>query len=261
MELGRAKSLLESAAYIARKRGILAVPPSAAASIADTYSDLVPPLGRARARAVIARLKQVDSTYSDLDASIKRAYNFKASGFEIRPVQLWSEITPLLQRLAELKPTRVMEIGRGGGGTLFLFAAVSDPRATILSVDLEAPRGWKVPIYLSLGQPGQKIDLLEADSHDPNTRSRVLELLQGRGLDFLFIDGDHSYDGVKKDFEMYAPLVNRGGMIAFHDIVHHPTYPKCEVDKFWNEVKQGHKHAELVEDWAQGWFGIGVLYL
>ena len=50
-------------------------------------------------------------------------------------------------------------------------------------------------------------------------------------------------------------------MIAFHDIVHHPTYPRCEVEKFWNEVKQRHKHAELVENWEQGWFGIGVLYL
>jgi predicted O-methyltransferase YrrM len=260
MKLSRAKSLLESAAYVAKKRGILAVPPSAGISMADTLSDLVPPLGRARARAVIARLKQANAD-SDVDASIKIAYTFKSFGIEFRPVQVWSEITPLLRAVAELKPGAVMEIGRGGGGTLFLFAAVSDPRATLLSVDLEAPRGWKVPIYQSFAQPGQRIELLDADSHDPNTRSRVLDLLQGRGLDFLFIDGDHSYAGVKKDFEMYAPLVNSGGMVAFHDIVHHPTYPKCEVEKFWNEVKQGHRHAELVEDWAQGWFGIGVLYL
>jgi len=260
MELSRAKSLLESAAYVAKKRGILAVPPSAGISIADTLSDLYPPLGQARARAIIARLKQANAD-SDLDASIRRAYTFKSSGVEFKPVQVWSEITALLHAVAELKPSCVMEIGRGGGGTLFLFAAVSDPRATILSVDLEAPRDWKVPIYQSFAQPGQRIALLEADSHDPKTRGRVLELLQGRGLDFLFIDGDHSYDGVKKDFEMYAPLVNRGGIIAFHDIVRHPTYPRCEVEKFWNEVKEGHKHAELVEDWEQGWFGIGVLYL
>jgi len=260
MKLSRAKSLLESAAYVAKKRGFLAVPTSAGISIADTLSDLVPPLGRARARAVIARLKQVD-TDSDLDASIRRAYTFKSFGVEFKPVQLWSEITALLHAVAELRPSAVMEIGRGGGGTLFLFAAASDPRATLLSVDLEAPRDWKVPIYQSFARPSQRIELLEADSHDPITRNRVLDLLQGRRLDFLFIDGDHSYAGVKKDFEMYAPLVKGGGMVAFHDIVHHPTYPRCEVEKFWNEVKRGHRHAELVEDWAQGWFGIGVLYL
>jgi hypothetical protein len=30
-------------------------------------------------------------------------------------------------------------------------------------------------------------------------------------VDFLFIDGDHTYEGVKKDFEMYSPLVRREG--------------------------------------------------
>ncbi|WP_248927673.1 class I SAM-dependent methyltransferase [Paenibacillus hamazuiensis] len=33
----------------------------------------------------------------------------------------------------------------------------------------------------------------------------------------LFIDGDHSYAGVKRDIELYAPRVVRGGFIAFHD--------------------------------------------
>jgi predicted O-methyltransferase YrrM len=33
----------------------------------------------------------------------------------------------------------------------------------------------------------------------------------------LFIDGDHSYLGVKRDIELYAPRVVPGGIIAFHD--------------------------------------------
>ncbi len=33
----------------------------------------------------------------------------------------------------------------------------------------------------------------------------------------LFVDGDHSYLGVKKDIELYAPRVVQGGFIAFHD--------------------------------------------
>ena len=31
------------------------------------------------------------------------------------------------------------------------------------------------------------------------------------------IDGDHTYEGVKADFERYAPLVRRGGVIIFDD--------------------------------------------
>jgi predicted O-methyltransferase YrrM len=44
-------------------------------------------------------------------------------------------------------------------------------------------------------------------------------LLKGSEGDFLFIDGDHTYQGVKQDFQMYSPLVKKGGIVAFHDIV------------------------------------------
>ena len=46
--------------------------------------------------------------------------------------------------------------------------------------------------------------------------------LAGRPLDVLFIDGDHSYDGVASDFAAYGPLVRQGGLIGFHDIVAQP---------------------------------------
>ena len=36
-------------------------------------------------------------------------------------------------------------------------------------------------------------------------------------IDLIFIDGDHSYDACKADIVAWAPLVKRGGVIAFHD--------------------------------------------
>jgi len=36
-------------------------------------------------------------------------------------------------------------------------------------------------------------------------------------FDFIFIDGDHTYEAVKKDFEDWYPLTKPGGFIAFHD--------------------------------------------
>ena len=63
---------------------------------------------------------------------------------------------------------------------------------------------------------------------------KIKAILKDNKVDFLFIDGDHSHEGVKKDFEMYSPLVRKGGIIAFHDIVPF-GYPT--LHKFWNEVK------------------------
>lgn len=36
-------------------------------------------------------------------------------------------------------------------------------------------------------------------------------------IDVLFIDGNHDYPAVKKDCELYLPLVGKGGYIGFHD--------------------------------------------
>ena len=66
---------------------------------------------------------------------------------------------------------------------------------------------------------------------------------------------------------MYSPLVRKGGIIAFHDII--PDYytkygiktSSCadEVYKFWNEVKEKYEHQEIVKDKNQDGFGIGII--
>ena len=72
----------------------------------------------------------------------------------------------------------------------------------------------------------------------------------------MFIDGDHTYEGVKKDFEMYGPLVRESGIIAFHDIA--VIEKPCEVRKFWKELNSDYKK-EIIEDEKQGWNGIGII--
>ena len=42
-------------------------------------------------------------------------------------------------------------------------------------------------------------------------------VMQDIKIDFLFIDGDHSYEGVKKDFELYSTLLTDKGVIVIHD--------------------------------------------
>lgn len=47
--------------------------------------------------------------------------------------------------------------------------------------------------------------------------NRVKRRLEGKELSFLFIDGLHGYEDVKKDIEAYVPLVRKNGIILFHD--------------------------------------------
>lgn len=184
-----------------------------------------------------------------------------------KPVQVRWEIEELLRILKDFKPKYILEIGTARGGTLFLFTRIAVEDALIISVDLPGgPFGGGYPLlkgltYKFFAKNRQKIVLIRGDSHKLETLQKVKDVLNGGKLDLLFIDGDHSYEGVKKDFEMYSSLVRRGGIIAFHDIVEHPPETGCEVSRFWNEIKSSYEHVEIVKDWNQKWAGIGVLYV
>lgn len=58
---------------------------------------------------------------------------------------------------------------------------------------------------------------------------------------------------------MYSSLVAPGGLIAFHDVAVHPPSKKCEVHRFWSEIKSQYETGEFIEDSSQGWAGIGYL--
>jgi len=184
----------------------------------------------------------------------------------IAPGQSKTELSKLLNWIKQRPPPRaVLEIGTARGGTLFCWCALASPDATVISLDL--PGGihgggyppWKLSLYRCFAGPGQAIHLLRGDSHNPRMLDRVKKLLPPGGLDFLFIDGDHTLEGVRSDYDMYSALVKPGGTIVFHDIcVARPEY-NCHVDKFLNELKKGREHWEFIENPDQGAYGIGVI--
>ncbi len=183
----------------------------------------------------------------------------------IRPLQIKSEILSLIQILKRECPKIILEIGTAKGGTLFLFSRIAVKDALIISIDLPGGRygggypEWKVPLYQSFALPKQKIHLIRDNSHKKSTLKKVKMILNGNKLDYLFIDGDHTYDGVKKDFELYSPLVKEDALIVFHDIVIHPPELNVGVNNFWNEIKGKYDYKEIVADWNQKLCGIGLL--
>jgi len=112
------------------------------------------------------------------------------------------------------------------------------------------------------------LHLIDGSSRHEQTRERVADALAGRKVDLLFIDGDHSFNGVFLDFFIYREYVSAGGLIAFHDIVPDNRLrfgePRVgayvgEVPAVWARLKNHYPAIEFVDDPSQEGLGIGVL--
>jgi predicted O-methyltransferase YrrM len=180
----------------------------------------------------------------------------------LSPIQEISELVPLLDEVKTLRPQTVLEIGTHRGGTLYLWTRLAQPDATLVSIDLPGGKfgggysPFRIPIYRRFARDRQQLRLLRANSHAPATFDETKQLFSNRPIDFLFIDGDHTYDGVKQDWQMYSPLVRPGGLIVFHDIA--GEYADTDVKSFWDSLKPNHIHREYIAN-PGGKFGIGVI--
>jgi len=127
-----------------------------------------------------------------------------------------------LFRLARRLPQDValVEIGRSRGGSTLLLAAAMPAGARLFSYDIYAkttpgPTGPELDQALRgvLERYGlaDRVELLVADSQAaPHPVPRC---------ELVFVDGDHSYEGVRADYEHWRETIPRGGHIVLHDAV------------------------------------------
>jgi len=210
-------------------------------------------------------LGQRSTGLRDLEQLVDLAFRYGG----IAPNQNRGEILGLLEMLREMQPQRLCEIGSADGGTLFLLSRIAQPNARIFSIDLNND-ATRTESFRLLVQPGQQLTCAQGDSHQQEIFQQFQRWLGKDKLDFLFIDGDHTYEGVACDHRMYGPHVRPGGFVAFHDITpdFHMRYGvdtgthAGDVPEYWAEVKPRHARCtEFVDHHLQDGRGIGVIEL
>jgi len=175
------------------------------------------------------------------------------------------EILALQELLRYEKISRILEIGTWSGGTALLWAQMVSRYngGIVYCCDLSFDYGVFInpllgikygPKQLYADTPWEKyVKELKGDSHDPVFVERVKREIN-TSVDMLFIDGDHSYEGVKADFENFSSLVKLGGYIVFHDILDRdedpgdPIRPNVRVSLLWNELKKQYRWWEFIDN-------------
>lgn len=208
--------------------------------------------------------------YNDFDQIYDFAQNYTGRGYydRISLNQFKEEFKQFADYVKKSGPKTIVEIGTKKGGSFFIWARFVKPNH-LISIDL--PGGihgggfvkQKIPFmkYFMADVKDSKVSIILGDSHKQETLEKLKTILDGNKIDFLFIDGDHTYQGVKSDFEMYKNLVKEGGLIGFHDIVNTDYHHKldCYVDVLWDEIKKDYKNVEFIQNPNQHKYGIGVI--
>ncbi|WP_286049656.1 class I SAM-dependent methyltransferase [Rheinheimera sp. KL1] len=177
--------------------------------------------------------------------------------------------------LANISAKTVVEIGCFIGiSTLWLAAgmACSNLRGRLFAIDTYVPKfPWPPFHYSCIVDPKSVI----ADSVERAGFSDIIHLIESDSkraasnfdswlghdeIDLLFIDGDHSIDGCRADFELYAPRVAVGGYIIFHDIFpKHCAHegPRFVLDNFIINTPEEYQFIEVIT--APANFGIAIV--
>lgn len=145
-----------------------------------------------------------------------------------------------LTQEVKLSVKTFLEIGVCYGGSFFLWSKFF-PDSLKIAID---PKLWELFEKYKEEMNVSNILYLKGRSDHPMIKRTIKKLSVKNEIDFLFIDGVHLYNFVKRDFETYSPFVKKGGVIAFHDINNFKR--DCGVPVFWNEIKNDYYYKEFI---------------
>ncbi len=164
-------------------------------------------IGLAVLRDVIWSKKQCQASLPQKIENFEDLYWLFSSNFINRGIikMDFNEAAYMFGLIKEQKPANLLEIGACEGGSTMLISTAKSKEAKFVSVDLEDNYNKTVKTLLD---ENTSIILGDSKKYVPPAQ-----------IDFIFIDGDHSFEGVKSDFDHYFPYLKNGADIIFHDAV------------------------------------------
>lgn len=188
-------------------------------------------------------------------------------------VQAWQdegEHAAFIKILQEDFVVSYLEIGSMYGASLWKVANALPVGSRIVSVDsmIDRPDAQSSleRCLAELTSLGYETYFIKGDSTGLDVIQRVKEL---GPFDALFIDGNHSPEYVKADWQNYGPMAR---IVGFHDINWNNTWrskrgntPPADgstmgAPKVWDEVKKLYRHEEFKMYPTNNYYGIGVLW-
>lgn len=170
------------------------------------------------------------------------------------------ELETALNIVEKIQPKVILEIGVAHGASLAAWAEVSGAELVIALDPEDIPRTPEQQASYDTLAEKYNFQRIKRYDRDHSAMEELEKILDGRKIDFLFIDGAHGFDDVKFDFYEYKKFMKPEGVVGFHDIY------TCEVLEdagstigwFWDRLKKRYDHSEI---YHRSSMGIGFIYL
>jgi cephalosporin hydroxylase len=144
----------------------------------------------------------------------------------------------LLLRRHEPRAT-YLEIGSASGGTCrFLHQEVGLGRVLSIDDGLHPRAPEQEANFAAVGD----VVRFTGDSHSPEAAAFLAEQVPGRDLDIAFVDGDHSFAGVRQDVALVLPHCRPGALLILHD-----TRECVPVEATWLQLAAGRRVTPVAE--------------
>jgi len=160
--------------------------------------------------------------------------------------------------IAALKPSLLVELGTHYGESYFgMCQSVQESAASCMCYAVDTWQGDPHAGYYdeSVFEEVNKYNDENYASFSKLLRTtfdRAVENFGDDTIDLLHIDGLHTYEAVRHDFDNWFPKVRPGGVVLFHDTA--ARHADFEVWRLWEELASVFSHFEFTHSW-----GLGVL--
>jgi predicted O-methyltransferase YrrM len=167
-------------------------------------------------------------------------------GFRRAATQLTEAEQRCLTRYATGRRS-LLEIGVMHGVSTALMRGVMDHEGTLTAIDPHPPGRLGVSFERWIAQreiarnPGGKVDLLRTWSHSAAKTWTAT-------LDFLFVDGDHSWEGIERDWQGFSRFLIPRGVAILHDSRSVPTRPDLDSVRYTETVVRGDPRFQVVDE-------------
>ena len=157
-------------------------------------------------------------------------------------------------KLQKMDSPVVVELGALMGASAIFFALVN-PKAQVYTLDsywnwkskeriYDDARTQKIYSHFKRCGVEDRIKFIYTDTKNFDWG------IMDKPIDFLFIDNDHSFEGVKADFENFSPYVKSGGLVGFHDVVQGDS-DNFGVPRYLESIKLSLEYAGIMAFWRK----------